>query len=232
MSRLWRRGKRTQHARSSRELGPIALSGRRRAPFLRLTSSTSLAWRARRATWGTTQRGSKSKGGTKHATQLAARDRRASLEPVVHFEPIMAPPEPDEAPADMAFTDECAPASAPRAEGDAPALAPPSEPGPTTEEQRDVRRKELNAAAQRLSRALCKERLAEEAVAATVELAAARSQAGVHAVRDKQGRARQDGTSDKPKFVLIHKAQHDSAKFRAMLLEIVRDPASGRSDSR
>ncbi|KAJ1616162.1 hypothetical protein T492DRAFT_896044 [Pavlovales sp. CCMP2436] len=39
-------------------------------------------------------------------------------------------------------------------------------------------------------------------------------------------------TSDKPKFVLIHEAQHDSAKFGAIILEIVRDPESGRSDSR
>ncbi|KAJ1625618.1 hypothetical protein T492DRAFT_910780 [Pavlovales sp. CCMP2436] len=61
-------------------------------------------------------KGSKSKGGTKHATQLAARDRRASLEPVAHLDPTVAPPEPDQAPADMAFTDEWAPTSAPRAE--------------------------------------------------------------------------------------------------------------------
>ncbi|KAJ1641466.1 hypothetical protein T492DRAFT_919806 [Pavlovales sp. CCMP2436] len=97
---------------------------------------------------GRNSKRSKSKGGTKHATQLAARDRRASLEPVAHLEPIVAPPEPDQAPADIVFTDECAPASAPRSEADALALGPPSEPAPTTEEQRDVRRMELNAAAQ------------------------------------------------------------------------------------
>ncbi|KAJ1625546.1 hypothetical protein T492DRAFT_231565 [Pavlovales sp. CCMP2436] len=56
-----------------------------------------------------------------------------------------------------------------RAEADAPALAPRSEPALATEEQRDERRKELNTTAQRRSRALRKERLAEEAVAATVE---------------------------------------------------------------
>ncbi|KAJ1637445.1 hypothetical protein T492DRAFT_834506 [Pavlovales sp. CCMP2436] len=65
---------------------------------------------------GRNSKGSKSKRSTKHATQLAARDRRASLEPVAHLKPTVAPPEPDQAPADMAFTDECAPASAPRAE--------------------------------------------------------------------------------------------------------------------
>ncbi|KAJ1616232.1 hypothetical protein T492DRAFT_1108008 [Pavlovales sp. CCMP2436] len=153
---------------------------------------------------------------------------------MAQLEPTVVQPEPDQAPADMNFTDECAPAStrpgrgsrraaraappsdvtgwcvdagdnelpicsrregcthapgaaeyctlvggasdvdsdgdaSPRAEADAPALAPHSEPALTTEEQRDVRRKELNAAAQRRSRALRKERLAEEAVALTVE---------------------------------------------------------------
>ncbi|KAJ1641397.1 hypothetical protein T492DRAFT_853031 [Pavlovales sp. CCMP2436] len=128
---------------------------------------------------GRNSEGSKSKGGTKHAKQLAARDRRTSLEPVAQLEPTSAPLEPDQPPADWISPTNAA--SALRAEADAPDLAPPSKLDPTTEEQRDVRRTKFNAAALRRNRALRKERLAEEAVAATVERRAlARSPVGVH----------------------------------------------------
>ncbi|KAJ1620397.1 hypothetical protein T492DRAFT_1078068 [Pavlovales sp. CCMP2436] len=120
----------------------------------------------------------------------------------------------------------------------------------STEEQRNVRRKELNAAAQRRSRALRKERLAEEAVAAIVELAAARSPAGVHALRERRegmpgggdggscsarrtSKAGLGKMDERQAQGCAHKqGEHESAKFGAMILEIARDPASGRSDSR
>ncbi|KAJ1635330.1 hypothetical protein T492DRAFT_836131 [Pavlovales sp. CCMP2436] len=51
--------------------------------------------------------------------------------------------------------------------------------------------------------------------------------------KDEQGRTRQDGRAGMPKFVLIHKVQHDPVKFGAMIrLEFARDPESGRSDLR
>ncbi|KAJ1627923.1 hypothetical protein T492DRAFT_1120201 [Pavlovales sp. CCMP2436] len=177
---------------------------------------------------------SHSKGGTKHATQLAACNRRASLEPVAQLEPTVAPPEPDQAPADMDVTN-----SAPRAEADAPALAFPSKPAHTTEEQRDMRRNELNAAAQRRCRALRKELLAEEAVAAT-DSSRARLCALTGGCARREGaprgrawrRRRRLGKMDERQAQVCAHTQHDSAKFGATILEIARDPASGPSDSR
>ncbi|KAJ1629959.1 hypothetical protein T492DRAFT_1144848 [Pavlovales sp. CCMP2436] len=88
------------------------------APFL-LRDLLHLSGMSRKKSHvGHNSKESKIKGGTKSATQIVARDRRANLEPVAHLEPTrtVAPPEPDQALADMAFIDECAPASAPRAE--------------------------------------------------------------------------------------------------------------------
>ncbi|KAJ1637829.1 hypothetical protein T492DRAFT_1124550 [Pavlovales sp. CCMP2436] len=136
----------------------------------------------------TTKRGQVSKADTQQPSQLAARDRRASLEPVAQLEPTVAPPEPDQAPADMVFTDECAPASAPRAEA----------------------RACLEGTAWRRRRRL------------------------MLGKKDMQGRAWQDGRATSPSLcsLIHHEAQHNSAKFGVMILKSVRDPASGRSDSR
>ncbi|KAJ1638630.1 hypothetical protein T492DRAFT_833551 [Pavlovales sp. CCMP2436] len=130
----------------------------------------------------TTKRGQVSKAGTQQPSQLATRNRRASLEPVAHLKPTVAPPEPDQAPADMAFTDECAPASAPRAW-----MVPPGGGGGGSCSARRTSKVGLGKMDERQALSLCS---------------------------------------------LIHEAQHDSAKFGAMILKIVRDPASGRSDSR
>ncbi|KAJ1639231.1 hypothetical protein T492DRAFT_938317 [Pavlovales sp. CCMP2436] len=71
------------------------------------------------------------------------------------------------------------------------------------------------------------------------ELAAARSPAGAHAVRARrEGVPRGGGggvsclarRTSEPKFVL--KAQHDSAMFGAMILEIARDPAQDQDMQR
>ncbi|KAJ1627929.1 hypothetical protein T492DRAFT_1021638, partial [Pavlovales sp. CCMP2436] len=74
------------------------------------------------------------------------------------------------------------------------------------------------------------------------ELAAARSPAGAHAVRTRRKGVPGGGvggscSARRTSKVGLGKmderqAQHDTAKFGAMILEIARDPASGRSDSR
>ncbi|KAJ1621031.1 hypothetical protein T492DRAFT_887725 [Pavlovales sp. CCMP2436] len=108
----------------------------------------------------TTKRGQVSKAGTQQPSQLAARDRCASLEPVAQLEPTVAPPKPDHRPIWLSPT----------------SARPPSH-----------RRRRL-----------------------------------MLGKKDKVGLGKKDE----------RQAQHDSAKFEAMILKIVRYPASGRSDSR
>jgi hypothetical protein len=156
--------------------GALALFGERKGPCC---SDHSNMTKKQGSLGRTTKRGQQQKGGARNAKHRDARDRAvaAAAAPAAQ-DSLVVQPEPlppvnmdleQSAPAGAPHAEAYAPAGAPLTEADAPASAPASELSLDPAAAAELRRKQLNAAAQRRHREKRRLACADEAQAALSE---------------------------------------------------------------